>query len=154
MQFCFVISKFISRCIFWRDFPYFVNDCALSSHGFRPRLCQQIILLPSLQCVLTLSQYLYLDYFAVTIRSHPLAGGKLVDVHLESVLESHVDVVGLPAVHRVPQQRDEGRRGEKFPDFAVVPHADDGMIDKKDCSRKETCERQKCCIPMMPRVGC
>ena len=36
--------------------------------------------------------------------SNLFAGSKLIDVHLEGILESHVDVVGLPTVHGVPQQ--------------------------------------------------
>ena len=34
-----------------------------------------------------------------------LTGSKLIDVHFESILESHVHIVGLPAVHRVPEKR-------------------------------------------------
>ena len=55
--------------------------------------------------------------------NHLLASCKLVDVHLESVLQPHVDVVGLPAVHWVPQQRDKRGGGQELTDFIVVPNA-------------------------------
>ena len=55
--------------------------------------------------------------------NHLLASRKLVDVHLESVLQPHVDVVGLPAVHRVPQQRDKCGGGQELTDLIVVPNA-------------------------------
>ena len=55
--------------------------------------------------------------------NHLLASRKLVDVHLESVLQPHVDVVGLPAVHWVPQQCDKGGGGKELTDLIVVPNA-------------------------------
>ena len=55
--------------------------------------------------------------------NHLLAGRKLVDVHLESVLQPHVDVVGLPAVHWVPQQGDKRGGGKQLTDLIVVPNA-------------------------------
>ena len=59
----------------------------------------------------------------IILENHLLASRKLVDVHLESVLQPHVDVVGLPAVHRVPQQRDKGGGGKELTDLVVVPNA-------------------------------
>ena len=59
----------------------------------------------------------------IIFENHLLAGRKLVDVHLESVLQPHVDVVGLPAVHWVPQQGDKSGGGKELTDLIVVPNA-------------------------------
>ena len=59
----------------------------------------------------------------IIFENHLLASRKLVDVHLESVLQPHVDVVGLPAVHWVSQQCDKGGGGQELTDFIVVPNA-------------------------------
>ena len=66
--------------------------------------------------------------FPLTIILNLFTEGKLVDIHPKSVLESHVDIVGLPAVDRVPQQSDMNEIFSKMTSMKQVWRAIPGVI--------------------------